>query len=522
MIPLNNTNIFLSQVTDNSALELKAKTTQVNASGDFKDIFARTMTKTNNRETVNSGMRNEKEFSSASDSQTKYKSFRGLRTEQTVKTDQNRVELSEGDISTKNVDSTVDKTTGNSNGYDDQINVLAQLLGITPAELVKLAEALGFSAEDLSNSEKLGQMVEKLGDQLQLNSSQKELFAELTKEVSNQIAGADIKPVEKQLIAEQSKAMEGQAVSDTQNTDLSGIAENIKSKLNELLQKAQSETEAIRFEVSKVIEAMKSQSQNRVAISFTENLTETVAATAVSGAEQNQVNAAATKADSKATDRVKEEKGEVNDAAAENDQVATEVKTVSVQVNAGSEQNPQEQDLSAFANIKTGVLNNQAQVTKTDFKMPQTVRPSDLINQVVEQAKVVIGHDKTEMVIHLKPDHLGKLELKVVTEQGIVAAKFIAESQQVKEIIETNMQQLKDSLQKQGIYIDGVSVQVGQDKKSEYQSSSFANKSNGSANKVKHSSVASAITGTRGALMETLPERLAQYSYETSTINLTA
>ncbi len=520
MIPLNNTNIILSQVTGNSALDLKAKTTQFNTSGDFKDVFAKTMTKTNTRETVNTKMRNEKEFSSASDSQTKYKTFRDLRVEQTAKTDQNRVELSEGNISTKDVDNAVDKTTEKSNGYDDQINVLAQLLGITPAELVKLAEALGFSAEDLSNSEKLGQMVEKLGDQLQLSSSQKELLAELTKEVSNQIAGADNKLVEKQLTTESSKAMEGQAVSDTQNTDLSGIAENIKSKLNELLQKAQSETEAIRFEVSKVIEAMKSQSQNRIVIS-SENLTEAVSAAVVSGEEQNQVNAAAAKADSKATDRVKEEKGEVN-AAAENDQEVTEVKTVSVQVNAGSEQNPQEQALSAFADIKNGVQNIQTQATKAEFKMPQTVKPSELINQVVEQTKVVIGQDKTEMVIHLKPDHLGKLELKVVTEQGIVAAKFIAESQQVKEIIETNMQLLKDSLQKQGINIDGVSVQVGQDKKNEYQSSSFANKSNSSANRVKNSSVASAITGNVGTLMETLPERLAQYSYETNTINLTA
>lgn len=521
MIPLNNANIILSQGADNSAFDLKAKTTQVNASGDFKDIFARTMTKTNNRETVNSGMRNEKEFSSAADSQTKYKTFRGLRTEQSVKADQNRVELSDGDISTKNVDSTVNKTAVISNEYNDQINVLAQLLGITPAELVKLVEALGFSAEDFNNIEKLSQIVEKLGDQLQLSSSQKDLLAELTKEVSNQIAGADNKPVEKQLVAEPSKAMASQAASDTQNTDLSGIAENIKSKLNELLQKAQSETEAIRFEVSKVIEAMKSQSQNRVAISLSENMAETVSTTTISAAEQKLVDAAAAKADNKASDRVKEEKGEVN-AVAENDQEATEVKTVSVQVNTGSDQNPQEQALSAFSDIKTGVLNNQTQVTKAEFKMPQPVKTSDLINQVVEQTKVIIGHDRTEMVIHLKPDHLGKLELKVVTEQGIVAAKFIAESQQVKEIIETNMQQLKESLQKQGINIDGVSVQVGQDKKNEYQSSSFANKSNGSANKAKHSSVASAITGTRGTLMETLPERLAQYSYETSTINLTA
>jgi len=69
------------------------------------------------------------------------------------------------------------------------------------------------------------------------------------------------------------------------------------------------------------------------------------------------------------------------------------------------------------------------------------------------------------MVITLKPETLGKLTLKVVTENGIVIAKFAAESQQVKEIIEANMQQLKDSLQNQGLSIQGFSVSVGQERK---------------------------------------------------------
>lgn len=518
MIPLSNSNIILSQLANNSALDLKAKTTKTD-SGEFKDLFARTMTNTNNRDTVNSGLKNEKEFSAASDSRSKYQSFRSLRVEQTATNQQNRIETSDGDISTINADNTIDKTTEESKVYDEQLNVLAQLLGITPAEFVKLAEALGFSATDFSNDEKLGQLVEKLGEQLQLSSSQKELLAELTKEVSKQLTMDGNESVEKQLNAESTKALAGQAVSDTQNTDLSDIAESIKSKLNELLQKAQSETEVVRVEVSKVIEAMRAQS--RVAISSSESLTEAVSVTAVADIDQNQVNAVATKAD-KATDNVKEEISKTNDSASNKDQGTTEVKTVSVQVNTNTEQNPQEQAISAFADIKVGAQNNQTQVAKAEFRMPQAIKPSDLINQVVQQTKVVIGQDKTEMVIHLKPDHLGKLELKVVTEQGIVAAKFIAENQQVKEIIESNMQLLKDSLQKQGINIDGVSVQVGQDKKNEYQSSSFANQSNGSTNRAKQSSIASEITGIRGTLMETLPERLAQYSNETSTINLTA
>jgi flagellar hook-length control protein FliK len=91
-----------------------------------------------------------------------------------------------------------------------------------------------------------------------------------------------------------------------------------------------------------------------------------------------------------------------------------------------------------------------------------SIPKNEIINQVVEKAKVVLTGEKSEMVMDLKPDSLGKLSLKIVTEHGIVTAKFIAESQQVKQILEANMQVLKDSLEKQGMSVQGFSVSVGQ------------------------------------------------------------
>jgi flagellar hook-length control protein FliK len=81
----------------------------------------------------------------------------------------------------------------------------------------------------------------------------------------------------------------------------------------------------------------------------------------------------------------------------------------------------------------------------------------------VEKSKVTMTGDKTEMAMELKPESLGKLQLKIVTEQGILTAKFVAESQQVKQILESNMQTLKDSLESQGFNVQGFSVSVRQD-----------------------------------------------------------
>ncbi|MCL6559393.1 MAG: flagellar hook-length control protein FliK, partial [Firmicutes bacterium] len=91
------------------------------------------------------------------------------------------------------------------------------------------------------------------------------------------------------------------------------------------------------------------------------------------------------------------------------------------------------------------------------------VTKNEIINQVVEKAKVVISGEKSEMMMDLKPDSLGKLSLKVVTERGMVVAQFVAESQQVKQVLEANMQLLKDTLERQGLSVQQFSVSVGQD-----------------------------------------------------------
>ena len=91
------------------------------------------------------------------------------------------------------------------------------------------------------------------------------------------------------------------------------------------------------------------------------------------------------------------------------------------------------------------------------------IQPRDIINQVVEKVKVILTPEKSEIAMELKPDSLGRVSLKVSTENGIVIARFVAESQQVKQVLEANMQVLKDSLERQGINVQGFSVSVRQE-----------------------------------------------------------
>ncbi len=91
-----------------------------------------------------------------------------------------------------------------------------------------------------------------------------------------------------------------------------------------------------------------------------------------------------------------------------------------------------------------------------------TADVQQVINQIVDHMKITIKQDAAEINLKLKPEHLGDLSLKIITERGIVTAQFVAESQQVKEIIEANFNHLKNVLQEQGLKVDQLSVSVGQ------------------------------------------------------------
>jgi len=89
--------------------------------------------------------------------------------------------------------------------------------------------------------------------------------------------------------------------------------------------------------------------------------------------------------------------------------------------------------------------------------------PQEIINQIVEKAKLVSTKEASSISIALRPDNLGKVEFELIFRDGTVTAKFVAESNQVKEMLETNMDMLKNSLQNAGVQVGGIEVSVGQD-----------------------------------------------------------
>lgn len=87
--------------------------------------------------------------------------------------------------------------------------------------------------------------------------------------------------------------------------------------------------------------------------------------------------------------------------------------------------------------------------------------PNNIVSQIVDQVRLVTKPQNTEMIIQLKPEHLGELTFKVTIENGVVSASFHSNNAEVRGIIESSLTQLKQDLANQGLKVDNVGVYAG-------------------------------------------------------------
>lgn len=93
---------------------------------------------------------------------------------------------------------------------------------------------------------------------------------------------------------------------------------------------------------------------------------------------------------------------------------------------------------------------------------PSQVAPQDVVNQVVQRISYTFFNGNGgEVRVFLRPEHLGELQVKVRLEHEVMVAKFVAQSDEVKAIIENNLGQLKDALDQQGIKVAKMEVSLG-------------------------------------------------------------
>lgn len=92
--------------------------------------------------------------------------------------------------------------------------------------------------------------------------------------------------------------------------------------------------------------------------------------------------------------------------------------------------------------------------------LPTDVDAEDVLNQVVRKAELMLKLNSSQMKIELHPEFLGKLTIKIMVEEGAVTARFITDNHQVKQMLETNLGMLRQSLEAQGMRVERAEINV--------------------------------------------------------------
>lgn len=84
------------------------------------------------------------------------------------------------------------------------------------------------------------------------------------------------------------------------------------------------------------------------------------------------------------------------------------------------------------------------------------------LEQIVRHVEGEIDGENASLKMQLAPGRLGDMELKIELERGLLTARFVAASEEVKAMIESALPDLKRHLADQGVLVQELSVSVGE------------------------------------------------------------
>lgn len=472
---MNFNELLLNSISmDNTSAAFRTETrktgTANNAGISFAEIFVSRMSDTAARSESSRNMPSEiiaaKPVSKDNVTQNEplYKSYRQLR-ESAGKTGTAESKASGKADSGKSIheDDKDLKSGGRERSNDaNVIHILSLLFGVDQEKLGKLLTERGISPEELDIDADTAETVSVLSDALGLGPAQEETLEKLFE----MIKGALESDMQGEMIPEEMPsdhlAYQAREVSDN-TAEASGLKSMISEDpfMEELIS-------AISEKLDAYGEMLVSENEDAKA-KITELLMPLIRKSEAARQNVDRTDLTANEAAGPGGLSAGTETEEVQSTELSEDNASENDGQHELQMNdTGAEQAPLAKPVQNSGNVQqnfAAMVSESARIAETVRTAAQRQTPPvrDIISQIVEKAGASITGDKAEMVMELKPESLGRISLKVVTENGIVMAKLVAENRQVQQVLETNLQILKDSLEKQGINVQSLSVSVRQD-----------------------------------------------------------
>lgn len=278
---------------------------------------------------------------------------------------------------------------------------IAQELGISPEELNGLMQELGMDQMDLLNPESLTELVLAAG-------GAQDTFDLLT------------------------------------NGELYQTLQNLNAGLEDMMAQVSQETGLGAEELAELMEQMKTAPENEaeepvISIEIQEQPEEI--------AEENQNKTNQTAQDTISGDKALSEKTQESSQKGNSHHK---------QETGSGRENPAD----LFMQNLNGKL-DFTEVFQTDntsvFSAPDT---ESIMKQLLDYMKIQLKPDMTNLEMQLHPQNLGTLHVQLTTRQGAVTAQFITQNESVKAALESQMIQLQESFEEQGVKVDAIEVSV--------------------------------------------------------------
>lgn len=115
------------------------------------------------------------------------------------------------------------------------------------------------------------------------------------------------------------------------------------------------------------------------------------------------------------------------------------------------------QELQTVSNLAQEISNSFSEVLVSG---DEAINAADIVKQVIDSVKISQTQQLQNIEVALNPENLGKITVNVTARDGIVTARLVAENEQVKQALESQMVTLKEKFENQGIKVDAVEVTV--------------------------------------------------------------
>lgn len=109
-------------------------------------------------------------------------------------------------------------------------------------------------------------------------------------------------------------------------------------------------------------------------------------------------------------------------------------------------------------NQTTNVANEM--IPEANVNGTTEVSPQEIYDQISEYMRSNVNGDVSEVEMQLNPENLGRLQIRLSAKDGVVSAQFVTQNEVVKGVLETQLIQLKEQFEQQGVKVDAVEVTV--------------------------------------------------------------